>query len=173
MATMAMAGREMEQMQLRPARHNREQSLAERNRALYEAQRGRRRGATPEMFFAKHIDNTRLIATDDPIRKREMRRFSVAMCFLFLFTMTYVWQHLSSIETGYKVEIAKQQVEKLQETNRQLRLQEAQLSDPGRIDTMARQLGLDVPMPGQVVRPNGDAGVVMAQVKMQPVAAAN
>jgi len=29
------------------------------------------------------------------------------------------------------------------------------LSDPGRIDQIARQLGLDAPQPGQVVRPDG------------------
>ena len=43
----------------------------------------------------------------------------------------------------------------MREQNRQLRLTEAQLSDPGRIDQIARQLGLDAPQPGQVVRPDG------------------
>ena len=34
-------------------------SIAERNRELFEPQRARRRGPTPEMFFTKHIDNSR------------------------------------------------------------------------------------------------------------------
>jgi cell division protein FtsL len=69
--------------------------------------------------------------------------------------MVYVWQHFSSIEYGYRVESQKQQLEEMREQNRQLRLSEAQLSDPGRIDTLAKQLGLDVPQPGQVVSADG------------------
>ena len=84
-----------------------------------------------------------------------MRSFTIAMSFFFLLTMVYVWQHFSAIEVGYKVEAQKTQVEQLREVNRQLRLNEAQLSDPGRIDRIAKQLGLDEPAPGQVVRPDG------------------
>ena len=69
-----------------------------------------------------------------------------------------MWQHLGSIEVGYKVEAQKLQVEHLREENRQLRLTEAQLSDPDRIDKIARQLGLDMPQPGQVVRPDASFG---------------
>ena len=66
--------------------------------------------------------------------------------------MLFRSQHFSAIEVGYNVESAKQQVEQLREDNRQLRLQDAQLSEPGRIDHIAKQLGLDEPLPGQVVR---------------------
>jgi hypothetical protein len=41
----------------------------------------------------------------------------------------------------------------LREENRELRLTEAQLTQPGRIDKMARELGLAEPQPGQVVHP--------------------
>jgi cell division protein FtsL len=172
MATMAMAGREMERMQARqarPAQRGRAVSVAERNRELFEQQHGRRRGPTPEMFFTKHLDNSRIVKADDPERRREMRSFTIAMTMFFLLTMVYVWQHFSAIEVGYKVEAQKTQVEHLQEQNRQLKLTEAELSDPTRIDRIAKQLGLDEPLPGQVVRPNGagigsgDAGAVLAQ----------
>ncbi len=164
MATMAMAGQGMEQMQARRA-HTRTVSIAERNRELFETQRARRRGPTPEMFFTKHLDNTRLVKADDPERQREMRTFTMVMTLLFALTMVYVWQHFSAIEVGYKVEAQKQQVEQLREQNRQLRLSEAQLSDPGRIDQIAKQLGLNTPLPGQVVRPDGSGGLtpVLAQ----------
>ena len=46
-------------------------------------------------------------------------------------------------------------VELLKEQNRQLRLSEAELTDPERIDRIAKQLGLDAPQPGQVVRQDG------------------
>jgi cell division protein FtsL len=78
--------------------------------------------------------------------------------------MVYVWQHFSAIEIGYQVESQKAQVEQLREQNRQLRLSEAQLTDPGRIDRIAKQLGLDAPEPGQVVRSEGDPNApVLAQ----------
>jgi cell division protein FtsL len=143
-------------------------SIAALNRERYDAQRTQRRGPTPEMFFAKHIDNSRIVKADDPVRRREMRTFTVVMSVFFALTMIYVWQHFSAIEVGYRVEAQKTQVEQLREQNRALRLTEAQLSDPGRIDRIARQLGLDVPLPGQVVRPDGlavGAQPVLAQVQ--------
>jgi cell division protein FtsL len=165
MATMAM-GQEMAEMQQqqRPTR-SRSSSVVERNREKFEEQRSRRRGPTPEMFFTKHIDNSRIVKADDPERRREMRSFTIAMTLFFALTMVYVWQHFSAIEVGYNVESQKAQVEKLREENRQLRLNEAQLSDPGRIDHIARQLGLDEPQPGQVVRQDGPGASVLAQAQ--------
>jgi cell division protein FtsL len=176
MATLAMAGQEIEQMQTRRSDTSRTASVSSRNRSLYEQQLSRRRGPTPEMFFTKHIDNSRIVKADDPERRREMRSFTIAMTLFFALTMVYVWQHFSAIEVGYKVEAQKQQVEQLRETNRQLRLNEAQLSDPGRIDRIAKQLGLDEPAPGQVVRPDGSTlgTPVLAQAQApMPVMAVN
>jgi len=67
------------------------------------------------------------------------------------------------------VETQRTQVAQLQETNRQLRLNEAQLTEPARIDKIAKQLGLDAPQPGQVIRTDGSidlpaGGPVMASV---------
>ena len=172
MATSAMAGHEMGMMGKATSRRG--QSIAERNRELFDAQRKARRGPTPEVFFAKHLDNTRLVKADDPERRREMRQFSVAMSLLFVLVMVYVWQHFMAIEIGYKIEAQKQQVEQLREDNRQLRLNEAQLTDPERIDKIAKQLGLDAPQPGQVVRPDGSvlpAGAVMAQANAPAIVA--
>jgi cell division protein FtsL len=163
MATMAI-GQEMAEMQRRPTR-SRSSSVAERNREKFEEQRSRRRGPTPEMFFTKHIDNSRIVKADDPERRREMRSFTIAMTLFFALTMIYVWQHFSAIEVGYNVENQKTHVETLREENRQLRLSEAQLSDPGRIDHIAKQLGLDEPQPGQVVRQDGPGVAVMAQAQ--------
>jgi len=166
MATMVMAGQQMERMHSRQL--SRRSSVAERNRDLFEMQRARRRGPTPEMFFAKPLDNSRIVMAAAPERRREMRTFTAVMTLLFALTMIYVWQHYTAIEVGYRVEAQKHQVEQLREQNRQLRLTEAQLSDPGRIDRMAKQLGLDAPLPGQVVLPDGSAmntGTVLAQAQ--------
>jgi cell division protein FtsL len=155
MAASAMAGQQMELMGSRVKAQGRGQSVTARNRELFETQRRARRGPTPEVFFTKHIDNSRIVKADDPERRREMRTFTAVMSVLFVLVMVYVWQHFSAIEIGYHVEAQKQQVEQLREENRRLRLSEAQLTEPGRIDRVARQLGLNEPQPGQVVRPEG------------------
>jgi cell division protein FtsL len=132
--------------------------LVARNRELFEAQKRSRRGPTPEVFFTKHIDNSRIVKADDPERRREMRMFSIAMGVLFVLVMVYVWQHFSAIEMGYRIEAQKTQVEQLREQNRQIRLSEAQLTQPRRIGEIARQLGLDAPQPGQVILTDGTTG---------------
>ena len=172
MATAAMAGTGMEAMGAAHAmRRQPKRTLAEHNQALMEAQRRARRGPTPEVFFAKHIDNSRIVKADDPERRREMRQFTVVMSVLFCLVMVYVWQHFSAIEVGYQIEAQKQQVQQMTEQNRQLRLNEAELSNPGRIDQIARQLGLDAPQPGQMVRPDGMGGnvPVLAQASLPSV----
>ena len=129
--------------------------VAERNADLLAQQAQRRRGVrTPEFYFTKHFDNTRLEKTPDPVRVREMRVFSAALTVLFSLAMVYALQHFSAIEGSYRVEAQKQAVDQLREENRQLRLSEAQLTQPSRIDGMARQLGLAAPQPGQVIHPS-------------------
>ena len=151
------------------AQRERAESFRDHNRSIFDQQRRARRGPTPEIFFSKHLDNSRLVKADDPERRKEVRSFTTVMTILFLLAMTYVWQHFSSIEIGYAVQEQKLQVTHLREENRQLRLTEAQLSDPDRIDRISRQLGLGVPQPGQVIRPDapehGD-GSVVAEAKI-------
>jgi cell division protein FtsL len=134
------------------------QRIRERNAELLAQQPLRRRGVrTPEFYIARHIDNSRLVKAPDPVRVREMRLFSAAITVLFSLIMIYGLQHFYAIESGYRVEAEKLKVEQLREQNRQLRLSEAQLTQPERIDSMARQLGLSEPVPGQVVHPSASA----------------
>lgn len=163
MATQVIASNGM----MTAPRQSVEAMAAERNLSLFAQQQRARRGPTPEVFFIKRFDNSRLVKAADPQRVREMRTFACAMAMLFVLVMVYGWQHFSSIEYGYRVESEKQQVAQMEEQNRQLRLTEAQLGDPARIDRMARQLGLDAPRPGQVVRPDASVdpnGPVLAQM---------
>ncbi|MGA7286776.1 MAG: cell division protein FtsL, partial [Terriglobales bacterium] len=75
-----------------------------------------------------------------------------ALCLLFVLVMGYALQHFRAIEYGYKIETLRVQRDGLAEMNRALRLEEASLRDPERIDVMARKLGLQSPQPGQVMR---------------------
>ncbi len=116
-----------------------------------------RRGwaGTPEVYFPKAIDNSRLVKVADPRRAREMRHFAAALAVLFALVMIYAWQHFSAIEYGYRIEALKSQREALVEMNRALRLEQASLRDPERIDALARRMGLQSPQTGQVQRMEG------------------
>lgn len=119
---------------------------------------------TPEIYFRKSIDNSRLIKLEDPRREREMKHFSIALCCLFLLVMTYALQHFRAIEYGYKIESLRVQRDGLLEMNHALRLEEASLRDPERIDLMARKLGMQSPQPGQVIRLDADGSEGAAPV---------
>src|SRR6201993_3955674 len=107
---------------------------------------------TPEIYFAKAIDNSRLVKVEDPRRTREMKQFCTAMAVLFLLVFTYAWQHFKAIEYGYQIESAKRELASITEMNPALRLEDASLRDPERIDVLARRMGLVPPEPGQVIR---------------------
>ena len=133
-------------------------------------------GVTPEIYFDKRIDNSRLVRVHDAQRTREVAVFAASVCVLFLLTMIYCWQHFSAIEYGYKIEAQRIQRDSLIEENRALRLEEASLRDPERIDALARQMGLQAPQAGQVMHmdPSGEpAGPVMAKISEIAVLAAS
>jgi hypothetical protein len=141
--------------------------------AIHSAIPGARRNTffagTPEIYFAKAIDNSRLVKVEDPGRNREMKQFGTALACLFLLVFTYAWQHFRAIEYGYLIESAKRELNNLTEMNRALRLEDASLRDPERIDVMARRMGLVPPEPGQVIRLDNAAvdsnGPVVASVE--------
>jgi hypothetical protein len=107
---------------------------------------------TPEIYFSKSIDNSRLVKTEDPRRNHEMKQFGIALAFLFLLVFGYAWQHFRAIEYGYQIESAKRDLNSLTEMNHALRLEDASLRDPERIDLLARRMGLVPPQPGQIMR---------------------
>ena len=127
-------------------------------------------GITPEFYFHKTIDNSRVVKVADPRRRREIRMFSASVAALFLMLMFYTWQHFRAIEYGYLIETQKSERDRLVDLNRTLKLEEASLLDPGRIDPLAQEMGLKAPDPRQVVSLETDenGGRVIAQVS--PVA---
>ena len=127
---------------------------------------------TPEIYFAKAIDNSRLVKVEDASRNREMKHFGTSLAVLFLLVFTYTWQHFKAIEYGYQIEAEKRELSNLTEMNRALRLTHASLRDPERIDVMARRMGLVPPQPGQVIRLDSVGGDANAPVmaSAQPVA---
>jgi len=104
---------------------------------------------TPEVYFAKRIDNSRVMKVTDPKRRREMISFGVTLSVLFLFVMVYLWQHFSAIEYGYRIEQLKAQRDTIVESNRALNLEMASLKDLSRIEGLALHMGMRRPADGQ------------------------
>ncbi|HEY7402380.1 MAG TPA: cell division protein FtsL [Candidatus Angelobacter sp.] len=127
-------------------------------------------GITPEFYFQKTIDNSRLVKISDPQRRREIRMFSACVAALFLLMMVYAWQHFRSIEYGYRIEAQKTERDRLVEMNRTLKLETASLRDPSRIDALARQMGLGSPEPGQIMQMNPDEAGAPIMARATPVA---
>ena len=127
-------------------------------------------GITPEFYFQKTIDNSRLVKISDPQRRREIRMFSACVAALFLLMMVYAWQHFRSIEYGYRIEAQKAERDRLVEMNRTLKLEAASLRDPSRIDALARQMGLESPEPGQIMQMNPDEAGTPIMAQATPVA---
>jgi cell division protein FtsL len=119
-----------------------------------------------EYYTVKRIDNSRLVRPAAPARLREFwRRVAVgaamAACLLF-----YVWQHFECIQLRYEIEQLDAQRAQATELNQQLHLEVATLRSPGRVDAIARnQLGLTVPVPGQVALVEASGDVVLAQAR--------
>jgi cell division protein FtsL len=106
----------------------------------------------PEIYFHKAIDNSRLVRTPDPARKREMSIFAATVVICFLMSLVYLCQHCSSIEYGYKIEDLRARRDQMADVNRTLKLEEATLKDPERITALAREMGMALPAVGQVQR---------------------
>jgi hypothetical protein len=119
---------------------------------------------TPEIYFSKSIDNSRLVKVEDPGRNREMKHFGTALACLFLLVFTSAWQHFKAIEYGYQIESAKRELSNLTEMNGALLTEVASLRDPERIDVLARRMGLVPPTPGQVIRMDSATGEAQGPV---------
>jgi cell division protein FtsL len=106
----------------------------------------------PEIYFHKAIDNSRLVRATDPVRKREMNMFAVAVMVCCIVVLVYVVQHCNSLQYGYKIEDARTRLDEMANVNRSLKLEEATLKDPERINALAQEMGMALPAVGQVQR---------------------
>ncbi|HXW13713.1 MAG TPA: cell division protein FtsL, partial [Terriglobia bacterium] len=101
----------------------------------------------------KHIDNSRLVREIDVERRRECFSLLGLGVLVFLFVLLFAWQHFQCVRYGYQVEQLKAEYATLEEQYHELRLVQAALADPERIDTLARtRLGMVSPSPQQVIR---------------------
>jgi cell division protein FtsL len=107
----------------------------------------------PEVYVLKKIDNSRLRREVDLRKRRECFRLLGPAVLIFLFLLLFAWQHFQCIRIGYQIEQLKVERESLEQWNHQLRLEQASLADPQRIDALAREkLGFTFPRADQVIQ---------------------
>ncbi|MGH9717673.1 MAG: hypothetical protein ACRD4R_13230 [Candidatus Acidiferrales bacterium] len=120
-----------------------------------------------EYYTVKRIDNSRLMRYAPPAKLKEFWRkvgigAAITACLLF-----YAWQHFECIQIRYKIEQLDAQRARSAELNEQLHLEVATLRSPMRVDAIARnQLGLTVPVPGQVAPVQGTGNAMLADARM-------
>jgi len=117
-----------------------------------------------QYFTVKRIDNSRLTRPAPAARlndfwKRVAMGAAMAACLL-----SYAWQHFECIQLRYQLEQLESQRSNAAELNQQLHIEVATLRSPVRVDAIARnQLGLTVPVPGQVPPSEAPADAVVAE----------
>jgi cell division protein FtsL len=73
--------------------------------------------------------------------------------------MVFAWQHFQCVSYGYRIEQLREKQAAMQEWNHALKVECASLTDPGRIDTLARtDLGLVPPKPNQIIQVGNNTG---------------
>jgi len=114
------------------------------------------RARFPEIYFVKQIDNSRLLREVGLEKCRECFSLLGLGILVFLSVLFFSWQHLQCVRAGYAIEELKAQLDAQQQCNHQLRLEQAALADPQRIDMLARKvLGMVSPRPQQVIQWGG------------------
>jgi hypothetical protein len=101
--------------------------------------------------------NRYLVRQRDRRRMRELLRVAVAILVVGVALLGYTWLHLESLGSGYRVEGLEQRLHELARRERHLRLEEAYLSSPQRVETRAsKELGMQPPELGQLLFAGGE-----------------
>lgn len=108
--------------------------------------------ARVQVYWQKRIDNSRLVRQRDPGYARECGALLAGALVCLGVVLVCAWQYFEYVQTGYRLEELRARHEQVLEWNRALRLEHATLTDPMRIDILARnRLGLEVPPAEQLI----------------------
>jgi len=108
--------------------------------------------APVQVYWMKRIDNSRLVRQRDPRAWRDTAALVAGAVLGAAVILLCAWQQFAHVHAGYQLEELQARHEQVLDWNRTLRLEQAALLDPMRIDVLARsRLGLDAPAAGQVI----------------------
>lgn len=92
------------------------------------------------------------IQPTQPVKNNQDRLLAVLLsCALVGVALLLVWQRLRVVQLGYVLSTTTKLERRLEQENRELKLELATLTSPERLEAMARRLGLREPKKGQVV----------------------
>jgi cell division protein FtsL len=118
-----------------------------------------------EYFTIKRIDNSRLVRPAPPARLHDFWRRVAVGAAMAGCLLSYAWQHFQCIQLRYQVEQLESRRAQAAELNQQLHLEVATLRSPMRVDAMARDMGLTMPVPGQIAPVDSPNDAVVAEVR--------
>ena len=110
----------------------------------------------------------------DPRAPRQYLAILALASVVFGAIMLSAWQRFDDVQDGYRLEALQGENQQFMEANRKLRLEEAYLGDPVRIDTIARnELGMMPLAPPQIIAGEPAAPVtdssVLADARRPPL----
>jgi cell division protein FtsL len=119
-----------------------------------------------QYYTVKQIDNSRLARPTHPAQVKDFWRRVAVGAAMAACLLSYAWQHFECIQIRYQIEQLDSDRAQATELNQQLHLEFATLRSPMRVDLIARnQLGLTVPVPGQVAPVDESNDGVVAQAR--------
>jgi hypothetical protein len=102
-------------------------------------------------FFAKRIDNSRVVRQADPAARAECWSAVGAAAVLLVLGASIIAPQAGSVLAGYKLEALKHERQSLLDQKRDLDVQEAALLSPGRLNALALARKLSSPGADQVI----------------------
>jgi cell division protein FtsL len=128
--------------------------------------RKRKAAVMTEFHTVKKIDNSRLVRNVEPVKLKNFYRTAALGGVVAMFFMLYIYQHFRCIDLSFQLEEVKAQQVDAASLNSSLKLEIANLSDPRRIDVIARrQLGLTETLPAQVREYDAPSGAEVAAAR--------
>lgn len=104
-----------------------------------------------DYVVTRRVRNRYLVRERDRRRLRELLQVTLAIAVVGGALIGYTWLHLEVVRRGYRVERLEGRLGELERIERHLRLEEAYLTSPQRLERAARQrLGMRPPELGDV-----------------------
>ena len=114
------------------------------------------RAPVREVYFVKHIDNSRIVREVDRAQRRQCYALAGLIGVAFILCFAHAWQRFQCVRYGYEIGQLQEERTALENWNRRLRSEQQSLNQPEFIESKAEgELGLQPAAPGQVVRADG------------------
>ncbi len=111
-------------------------------------------------FYAKRVDNSRMVRQTDPAARGECWSAVAAAAVLLALGASIIAPQAGSVIAGYDLERLKHERQSLLDQKRDLEVREATLLSPGRLNALAEARRLASPAAGQVIHLDSTEGSV-------------